>query len=136
MNVLKESARVEAYLESLLCPPDPVLDAALRASEAAGLPAIQVTALEGQLLMLLARATGAGTILEIGTLGGYSTIWLARALPPGGRLVTLEADARHAEVALRYDAGSEVETTAPERRGQWEVRRPKQWDELPWAERP
>ena len=80
-------------------PPDPALDAALQASAAAGLPAIGVSPNQGKLLQLLARLQGARAILELGTLGGYSTIWLARALPPGGRLVTLEADSKHAEVA-------------------------------------
>src|SRR5437763_6963113 len=78
---------------------DPVLDAAHSASVAAGLPSIQVTACQGKLLQMLAQLQGARTILEIGTLGGYSAIWLARALPPGGRLVTLEGDPRHADVA-------------------------------------
>lgn len=76
-----------------------MLDEALRASAAAGLPAIQVSPLQGKLLWLLARSLRARAILEIGTLGGYSTIWLARALPDGGRLITLEADPRHAQVA-------------------------------------
>jgi predicted O-methyltransferase YrrM len=75
------------------------LEAALAASAAAGLPAINVSPVQGKLLHLLARAIGARNVLEIGTLGGYSTIWLARALPDGGRLISLEADARHAEVA-------------------------------------
>ena len=75
------------------------LTAALEASAAAGLPHIQVSPLQGKLLHLLARAQGARRVLEIGTLGGYSAIWLARALPPGGRLITLEADPKHAEVA-------------------------------------
>jgi predicted O-methyltransferase YrrM len=90
---------VEGYLTGLLVPPDPALEAALQASAAADLPAIHVAPNQGKLLHLLARIQGARTILEIGTLGGYSTIWLARALPPGGRVITLEADARHAEVA-------------------------------------
>jgi predicted O-methyltransferase YrrM len=90
---------VDRYLTDLLAPPDPALDAALRTSAAAGLPAINVSPNQGKLLHLLARAQGAREILEVGTLGGYSTIWLARALPPGGRLVTLEADPGHAEVA-------------------------------------
>jgi predicted O-methyltransferase YrrM len=79
--------------------PDEALEAALEGSEAAGLPAIQVAANQGKLLHLLARLQGARSILEVGTLGGYSTIWLARALPPGGRLITLELEPRHAEVA-------------------------------------
>jgi len=90
---------VDQYLEKLLLPPDPALKAALRTSASAGLPAIQVSPLQGQFLQLLARIRGTRRILEIGTLGGYSTIWLARALPRGGRMVTLELDARHAEVA-------------------------------------
>lgn len=90
---------VDDYITHMLVPPDPVLDAALEASSAAGLPAIQVTPNQGKLLHLLARLQGARRILEIGTLGGYSTIWLARALPADGRLITLEADPRYAEVA-------------------------------------
>ena len=90
---------VDRYLSDVLAPSDPALEAALRESSAAGLPSIQVTATQGKLLSLLARALGARSILEIGTLGGYSAIWLARALLPGGRLITLEADPKHAEVA-------------------------------------
>jgi predicted O-methyltransferase YrrM len=90
---------VDRYLTDLLVPPDPALDAALEASAAAGLPPINVAPNQGKLLHVLARAIGARRILEIGTLGGYSTIWLARALPVDGRLITLEADPRHAEVA-------------------------------------
>jgi predicted O-methyltransferase YrrM len=90
---------VDQYINGLLVPSDPALDAALAASDSAGLPTIQVSPTQGKLLHLLARLQGAKNILEIGTLGGYSTIWLARALPPGGRLLTLEADAKHAEVA-------------------------------------
>jgi len=92
-------AAVDGYLSSLLVPPDDGLDAALAASEAAGLPLIAVTPNQGKLLHLLARVHGATRILEIGTLGGYSTIWLARALAPGGHMVTLELDPVHAEVA-------------------------------------
>lgn len=90
---------VDRYLTDLLIVPDPALDAALKDSDAAGLPPISVAPNQGKLLMLLARLMGARRILEIGTLGGYSTIWLARALPPDGRLVTLEAETHHAEVA-------------------------------------
>jgi len=90
---------VDGYLSDLLVAPDESLEAALRASAAGGLPAIQVAANQGKLLHLLARLKEARTILEVGTLGGYSTIWLARALPPDGRLVTLELDPRHAQVA-------------------------------------
>jgi predicted O-methyltransferase YrrM len=90
---------VERYLTELLVKPDSVLEATLRSSDAAGLPQINVAPNHGKLLMLLAQLCGARTILEIGTLGAYSTIWLARALPDGGRLITLEADPNHAEVA-------------------------------------
>jgi len=90
---------VDAYFCDTLLPADPVLAQALRDSEAAGLPAHQVAPNQGALLQLLARLQGARRILEIGTLGGYSTIWLARALPTGGRLVTLEANPACAEVA-------------------------------------
>lgn len=92
---------VDRYLTNLLSPHDAALDAALESSAAAGLPAIQVSPVEGKLLHLLARAQRAGSILEVGTLGGYSAIWLARALPDGGRLVTLELEPAHAEVARR-----------------------------------
>ncbi len=92
---------VDHYITDTLIPADPALEAALEASAAAGLPQIQVTPAQGRLLWILARAVQARHILEIGTLGAYSTIWLARALVPGGRLVTLEADPKHAEVARR-----------------------------------
>ena len=82
-----------------LLQPDAALDAAVEACDAAGLPDIAVAPNQGKLLWLLARMQGAKRILEIGTLGGYSTIWLARALPPGGTLVTLEYDPKHADVA-------------------------------------
>jgi predicted O-methyltransferase YrrM len=90
---------VDRYITELFVPPDPALDAALDACSEAGLPPINVSPNQGKLLFLLARMQGARTVLEIGTLGGYSTIWLARALPAGGRLVTLESDPKHAEVA-------------------------------------
>lgn len=91
--------QVDDYIGAQLIGSEPILAAALAASDAAGLPAINVSPAYGKLLHLLARANGARKILEIGTLGGYSAIWLARALPPGGRLITLEADQRHADVA-------------------------------------
>ncbi|GHG15779.1 O-methyltransferase [Streptomyces filamentosus] len=90
---------VDAYLTDLLVPADEALTAALADSAAAGLPEIAVAPNQGKLLHLLAQVQGARRILEIGTLGGYSTIWLARALPDGGRLISLEYDPRHAEVA-------------------------------------
>ncbi len=90
---------VDQYFSSNFGADDPVLVAALARSRQAGLPTIQVSPNQGRLLWLLARAIGARTVLEVGTLGGYSTIWLARALPPVGRLITLELHPRHAEVA-------------------------------------
>ena len=92
---------VDNYLAGALLAPDAALDAALADSDAAGLPQIAVAPNQGKLLMLLAQTCGARRILEIGTLGGYSTIWLARALPADGRLVSLEYEARHAEVARK-----------------------------------
>jgi predicted O-methyltransferase YrrM len=98
--MMKETwTAVDRYITDLLVPPDPALDAALQDSAAAGFPSINVSANLGKLLWLLARISGARTILEIGTLGGYSTIWLARALPADGHLVTLEVEPTHAEVA-------------------------------------
>lgn len=90
---------VDRYINNLFAPADAALEAALEASAAAGLPAISVTPNQGKLLYLLAKAIGARQILEIGTLGGYSTIWLARSLPADGRLITLESEPKHAEVA-------------------------------------
>ena len=90
---------VDQYTTDRLLPPDPALDAALKASETAGLPSISVSPSQGKMLMLLAQLAGASRILEIGTLGGYSSIWLARALKAGGRLITLEANPKHAQVA-------------------------------------
>ena len=93
-------ASVDAYFTDRMVRPDAGLEAALRASDAAGLPAINISPAHGKLLHLLARVMGARRILEVGTLGGYSTIWLARALPPDGRLITLELEAHHAAVAV------------------------------------
>src|SRR5262245_7535754 len=90
---------VDAYITDLLVSSDSALDAALEASAAASLPSINVTPNQGKLLQLLAQACGARRILELGTLGGYSTIWLARALPADGHLITLESDSTHARVA-------------------------------------
>ncbi len=92
---------VDAYLEELFAPDDAVLDGVLAATREAGMPEIQVSPLQGRLLYLLAKMCGARRILEIGTLAGYSAIWLARALPENGRLITLEALSKHAEVAQR-----------------------------------
>ncbi len=90
---------VDQYFSDQLVQSDSVLDAALAASVAAKLPAIHVSPNQGKMLMLLAKIGGARKILEIGTLGGYSTIWLAQALPPGGKLITLEFEPKHAAVA-------------------------------------
>ena len=90
---------VDRYITELFGASDEVLTAALAAADAAGLPQIAVSAPQGKLLMLLAKSLGARKILEIGTLGAYSTIWLARALPADGRLITLEFEPKHAEVA-------------------------------------
>lgn len=90
---------VDEYLNAQFLGADPVLDAVLAASAAAGLPEIQVSPAQGKLLMLMAKACRSQRILEIGTLGGYSTIWLARALPPTGRLITLEYEPKHADAA-------------------------------------
>jgi predicted O-methyltransferase YrrM len=90
---------VDSYFGDLLILRDEKLDAALIANHEAGLPAIDVSRLQGKFLELLVRISGATRILEIGTLGGYSTLWLARSLPEGGRIVTLEFDPHHAEVA-------------------------------------
>jgi predicted O-methyltransferase YrrM len=105
-NVARDAAtmrdrwtEVDQYFTDLLVPTDPSLEQALRNNAAWGLPAHDVSALQGKLLYLLARVRGARTILELGALGGYSTIWLARAVPDDGRVVTLEASAQHAEVA-------------------------------------
>jgi predicted O-methyltransferase YrrM len=93
------ATQVDEYFEGLLVRSDPILEAALGAGLAAGMPQIQVSPTQGKFLHLLARIQGARRILEVGTLAGYSTIWLGRALPPDGRLVSLELNPRHAEVA-------------------------------------
>ena len=99
---------VDDYLGRLLVPEDPVLDRALRRAAEAGLPAISVSPLQGVLLHVLARALGARKVLEVGTLAGYSTVWLARAVGPQGTVVTLEVDPHHAEVANVTFAEAEV----------------------------
>ncbi|MBD2818972.1 O-methyltransferase [Streptomyces parvulus] len=112
-------------------PEDDHLTAALRDSEAAGLPPVNVTAAQGKLLQLLAEIQGARTVLEIGTLGGYSTIWLARALPADGRLITLEYSARHAEVAARNLARAGLDALVDVRVGPALESLPKLADENP-----
>ncbi|CAM5367821.1 O-methyltransferase OS=Streptomyces tendae OX=1932 GN=GUR47_10775 PE=4 SV=1 [Streptomyces tendae] len=122
---------VDTYFDTHLAPEDEALAAARRDSDAAGLPPVNVTAGQGKLLQLLAQVQGARTILEIGTLGGYSTIWLARALPADGRLVTLEYNARHAEVATRNLARAGLEDLVDVRVGAALDSLPKLADENP-----
>jgi predicted O-methyltransferase YrrM len=108
---------VDRYFTNLLLPSDPVLNAVLQASNAAGLPPHHVSPNQGKLLMMLASIHQARTILEIGTLGGYSTIWLARALPDNGRLITLESDPNHAKVARNNIALASLTNTVEVRVG-------------------
>lgn len=115
---------VDQYINQLLVPGDPELDSALEASAAANLPNIQVSPPQGKLLHIIARLVGARNILEIGTLGGYSTLWLARALPPGGRVLTLEASDKHADVATKNFARAGLSDVI-------ELRRGKALDSLP-----
>ncbi|MFC9929937.1 O-methyltransferase [Streptomyces sp. NPDC127190] len=122
---------VDDYFITRLSPDDEVLQAALRESEAAGLPPIAVTAAQGKLLHLLAQVQGARCILEIGTLGGYSTIWMARALPEDGRLISLEYSAKHAEVATRNLARAGLDRITEVRVGPALESLPKLADENP-----
>ena len=109
--------RIDAYIEELFAPPDPALEGALRRSRAVGLPEIQISPTEGKLLRLLAEIAGVRRILEIGTLGGYSTIHLAGALPEGGLLVSLEVDERNAGVARENIAEAGLESVVEVRVG-------------------
>ncbi|MDQ0683488.1 putative O-methyltransferase YrrM [Streptomyces achromogenes] len=122
---------VDAYFTGRLAPDDEVMAAALRNSEAAGLPHINVTANQGKLLQILAEVQGARQILEIGTLGGYSTIWLARALPADGRLISLEYDPGHAEVAVRNIARAGLDKVVEVRVGAALESLPRLADENP-----
>jgi len=108
---------VDRYISGLVVQPDAALDQALASTAAAGMPAIAVSAAQGKLLHLMARMIGAERILEVGTLGGYSTIWMARALPAGGRIISLEIDPRHAEVARTNIAQAGVDQVAEVRVG-------------------
>jgi predicted O-methyltransferase YrrM len=108
---------VDRYIADLMVPSEAALEDALRDTAEAGMPAIAVSPAQGKLLMLLAQSVGARRILEIGTLGGYSTIWLARGLADGGRLITLEADPKHAEVARRNIARAGLSDTVEVRLG-------------------
>jgi predicted O-methyltransferase YrrM len=116
MNVEHWTA-VDRYITDLLVAPDQALEAALQTSAEAGLPPINVAPNQGKLLQLLAKMQGARNILEIGTLGGYSTIWLARALPADGRLVTLEAEPLHAKIARKNIARAGLEKIVEVRLG-------------------
>jgi len=127
MNTKDVWESVEQYLDNVLVMQDSALKDGLAAAEAAKLPAIQVASGQGKLLHLLARMMGARNILEIGTLGGYSTIWMARALPEGGKIITLEADPKHADVARKNFARAGVETKV-------ELRLGKALDTLPQIE--
>ena len=120
---------VDGFFTGQLLAPDPVLDAALEANAVAGLPEIDVSPAQGKLLHLLARSVGARRILEIGTLGGYSTIWLARALPADGQVVTCEINPDHAEVARANLARAGLD-------GVVEVRVGRALDTLPTLEGP
>ncbi|GAB2841649.1 O-methyltransferase [Streptomyces deserti] len=122
---------VDDYFTAHLAPEDDALEAALRDSEAAGLPAISVTATQGKLLQILAQVQGARHILEIGTLGGYSTIWLGRALPADGRLISLEYNPKHAEVATRNIARAGLDKLVEVRVGPALESLPKLADENP-----
>jgi predicted O-methyltransferase YrrM len=109
--------KVDQYYSDLFMARDPVLEQALADSAAEGLPVINVAPNQGKLLFLIAKAAGARKILEIGTLGGYSTIWLARALPPDGRLITLEVNSKHVEVARKNITRAGLETVVEVRQG-------------------
>ncbi|TLS47264.1 O-methyltransferase [Streptomyces montanus] len=122
---------VDDYFTALLAPADEALAAALRDSDAAGLPHINVAPNQGKLLHLLAQTQGARRILEIGTLGGYSTIWLARALPDDGHLITLEYAERHADVARRNLARAGLDKITEIRVGPALVSLPKLADDNP-----
>ena len=113
----KKWSDVDRYLTDLLLPDDPALEEALEASEAEKLPPIQVSPPQGKLLQLLAQIRGTRRILEIGTLGGYSTIWLARALPAGGRLISLELDPHHAGVARENISNAGLDAVVEVREG-------------------
>jgi predicted O-methyltransferase YrrM len=120
--------RVDDYVTGTLAAEDEVLRGAVDAAEEAGLPSIQVSPAQGKLLHLLARSIGARSVLEFGTLGGYSTIWLGRALPEDGRLITLEASSEYADVAEASIARAGLA-------GRVEVRRGPALDALPELER-
>jgi predicted O-methyltransferase YrrM len=108
---------VDTYIADTLIPSDPILEETLKTNAGAGLPSIDVSPTQGRFLYLLARIKGASRILEIGTLGGYSTIWLARALPSGGKLITLEVEPKHAEIAAKNIARAGLTSLVEQRVG-------------------
>lgn len=108
---------VDSYFNELLLPPDPALESALAASADGGLPDIQVAPNQGKLLWLLAKLIGAKHVLEVGTLGGYSTIWLGKGMLPKGRLITLEIDPKHMEIAAENIANAQLPVLAEVRGG-------------------
>jgi len=110
--------QVDDYINSVAIEPDAALEAATASAVKAQLPPVSVTAAQGKLLHLMARSLGATRILEIGTLAGYSTIWLARALPPGGRLITIEANPAHADIARANIEGARLSERVDIRLGQ------------------
>ncbi|HVA75192.1 MAG TPA: O-methyltransferase [Acidimicrobiales bacterium] len=117
---LDKWSAVDDYINASVVRPDEALEAALRATAEAGMPPIAVSAAQGKLLAILARMIGATRVLEIGTLGAYSTIWLARALPAasaGGKLISLEIDPKHADVARKNLANAGVDAAAEVRVG-------------------
>jgi predicted O-methyltransferase YrrM len=120
---------VDNYITDLFIPPDAALDAATRSSDAAGLEPIAVSPVQGKFLHLLAKIHGASKILEIGTLGGYSTIWFGRSLPAHGRLISLEADAKHAEIARANIARADLSGAVEVRLGRAQETLPKLIDE-------
>jgi predicted O-methyltransferase YrrM len=108
---------VDTYIAQNLIPSDPALEETLKANAEAGLPSIDVSPAEGKFLHLLAKIKGARRILEVGTLGGYSTIWLARALPQDGKLITLEVVPKHAEIAAKNIARAGLASLVEQRVG-------------------
>jgi predicted O-methyltransferase YrrM len=110
-------AAVDSYISNLMVHQDEALDAAIKEGRAAGLPAINVTPSQGKMLQILALMQGAHDILEIGTLAGYSTIWLGRALPAGGRLITLELEKKHAKIARANIARAGLDSIVEVRQG-------------------
>src|SRR5690348_18269026 len=117
MSMIEKWTAVDQYMSDVLIPKDSTLEEVLQENATANLPAHEVSPTQGKFLQLLVQIQGAKNILEIGTLGGYSTIWLARALPANGRLVTLEASPKHAEIARAHIAHADLSSAAEVRVG-------------------